>query len=151
MASPISGAMEIRRRLGQAIIPGVASMESVTTMDLSWEAAIRSIAVAVGQSVKAGDTLAVLDPTFSEADVQQLAARLGTWRPDVVHAHDWLVAWAGDTLKALWDVPLVATVHATERGRHGALHVAGRRLDRRCIGDDTRRKPNSDPQPIFGP
>jgi glycogen(starch) synthase len=49
----------------------------------------------------------------------QLAARLGGWRPEVVHAHDWLVAWAGDTLKTLFDVPLVATVHATERGRHG--------------------------------
>jgi len=51
-----------------------------------------------------------------------LAARLGEWRPDVVHAHDWLVAWAGDTLKTLWDRPLVATIHATERGRHGG-HV----------------------------
>lgn len=49
----------------------------------------------------------------------QLSAQLGTWRPDVVHAHDWLVAWAGDTLKTLWGVPLVATIHATERGRHG--------------------------------
>jgi glycogen synthase len=46
-------------------------------------------------------------------------ARLGSWRPDVIHAHDWLVAWAGDTLKTLWGVPLVATIHATERGRHG--------------------------------
>ncbi len=51
-----------------------------------------------------------------------LAARLGDWRPEVVHAHDWLVAWAGDTLKTLWSVPLVATIHATERGRHGG-HV----------------------------
>jgi glycogen(starch) synthase len=49
----------------------------------------------------------------------QLSAQLGSWRPDVVHAHDWLVAWAGDTLKTLWGVPLVATIHATERGRHG--------------------------------
>lgn len=49
----------------------------------------------------------------------QLAARLDEWRPDVVHAHDWLVAWAGDTLRTLWNVPLVATIHATERGRHG--------------------------------
>jgi glycogen(starch) synthase len=48
-----------------------------------------------------------------------LSARLGDWRPDVVHAHDWLVAWAGDTLKTLFGVPLVATIHATERGRHG--------------------------------
>jgi glycogen(starch) synthase len=49
----------------------------------------------------------------------RLAARLGEWRPDVVHAHDWLVAWAGDTISGLFGVPLVATVHATERGRHG--------------------------------
>ena len=49
----------------------------------------------------------------------QLAALLGDWRPDVVHAHDWLVAWAADTLRALFGVPLVATIHATERGRHG--------------------------------
>jgi glycogen synthase len=49
----------------------------------------------------------------------QLSGRLGSWRPDVVHAHDWLVAWTGDTLKVLFGVPLVATIHATERGRHG--------------------------------
>lgn len=49
-------------------------------------------------------------------------ARLGAWRPDVVHTHDWLVAWAGDVLAHLYDAPLVATVHATERGRHGG-HV----------------------------
>jgi glycogen synthase len=47
---------------------------------------------------------------------------LGAWTPDVVHAHDWLVAWAGDVLAHLHRVPLVATVHATERGRHGG-HV----------------------------
>ncbi len=51
-----------------------------------------------------------------------LVSRLGDWRPDVVHAHDWLVAWAGDTLKAVFGQPLVATIHATERGRHGG-HV----------------------------
>ncbi len=49
----------------------------------------------------------------------QLTAQLGDWRPEVIHAHDWLVAWAGDTLKTLLDVPMVATIHATERGRHG--------------------------------
>ena len=49
----------------------------------------------------------------------QLAARLPQrYRPDVVHAHDWLVAWAADTLAAQWKRPLVATIHATERGRH---------------------------------
>ena len=55
----------------------------------------------------------------------QLRARLGAWAPDVVHAHDWLVAWAGDTLRVLWSVPLVATVHATERGRQGGNIPAG--------------------------
>ncbi len=61
---------------------------------------------------------------MASADHQlvQLAARLGRWRPEVVHAHDWLVAWAGDTLHTLFDAPLIATIHATERGRHGG-HV----------------------------
>ncbi|MCU1502317.1 MAG: putative alpha,4-glucosyltransferase, partial [Ilumatobacteraceae bacterium] len=57
--------------------------------------------------------------------ITQLAARLGTWRPQVIHAHDWLVAWSADTLKTLWDVPLVATIHATERGRHGGIVPSG--------------------------
>jgi glycogen(starch) synthase len=44
--------------------------------------------------------------------------RAGLERPDVVHAHDWLVAHAATALKEHWRVPLVATVHATEAGRH---------------------------------
>ncbi len=36
---------------------------------------------------------------------------------DVIHAHDWLVAFAADSLKRLHKAPLVATIHATERGR----------------------------------
>jgi glycogen(starch) synthase len=39
-------------------------------------------------------------------------------RPDVVHAHDWLVAQSGVTLAAATRSPLVATMHATEAGRH---------------------------------
>ncbi len=54
--------------------------------------------------------------------VTKLVHRLAGWRPDVVHAHDWLMAWSGDVLSTLLDVPLVATMHATERGRHGG-HV----------------------------
>ncbi len=49
----------------------------------------------------------------------QLAARLVPWRPEIIHAHDWQVAWAGDTLAALYDARLVATFHGTERGHHG--------------------------------
>ncbi|OLT13713.1 glycogen synthase [Pseudonocardia sp. CNS-139] len=40
------------------------------------------------------------------------------WRPDVVHAHDWLVAQPAIALADVLGVPLVATVHATEAGRH---------------------------------
>jgi glycogen synthase len=48
-----------------------------------------------------------------------LATELGDWRPDVIHVHDWHGAWAGKVLRRLWDVPVVATVHAIELGRHG--------------------------------
>ncbi|HEX8867139.1 MAG TPA: glycosyltransferase family 4 protein [Lentzea sp.] len=43
---------------------------------------------------------------------------LGDWRPDVVHAHDWLVTHPAVALAESFGVPLVATVHATEAGRH---------------------------------
>ncbi|HEX3781797.1 MAG TPA: glycosyltransferase family 4 protein [Pseudonocardiaceae bacterium] len=43
---------------------------------------------------------------------------LGRWRPDVVHAHDWLVVHPAVSLAEQLDVPLVATMHATEAGRH---------------------------------
>jgi glycogen(starch) synthase len=69
-------------------------------------------------------------PRFSEHEVlawvrglnhafAKAALDLGhEWRPEVVHAHDWMVADAGATLRAGFGVPLVATVHATEAGRH---------------------------------
>jgi glycogen(starch) synthase len=45
--------------------------------------------------------------------------RLGHgWVPDVVHGHDWVVAHAGAAARELFGVPLVATMHATEAGRH---------------------------------
>lgn len=36
---------------------------------------------------------------------------------DVIHAHDWLVALSAIGLKQRHKIPLVATIHATERGR----------------------------------
>jgi glycogen(starch) synthase len=49
----------------------------------------------------------------------KLTTHLGDWVPDVVHANDWQVAWAADTLATLHEAPLVATFHGTEWGRHG--------------------------------
>ena len=41
---------------------------------------------------------------------------------DLVHAHDWLVAYAGRVLKHAYKLPLIATIHATEYGRNQGLH-----------------------------
>jgi glycosyltransferase involved in cell wall biosynthesis len=41
---------------------------------------------------------------------------------DLIHVHDWLTASAGAGLKHTWRIPLISTIHATERGRgQGAL------------------------------
>lgn len=41
---------------------------------------------------------------------------------DLIHAHDWLVAYAGKNLKHSWHIPLISTIHATEYGRNNGLH-----------------------------
>ncbi|MDE0197592.1 MAG: glycosyltransferase family 4 protein [Caldilineaceae bacterium] len=42
----------------------------------------------------------------------------GTNPYSLIHVHDWLTASAGIELKHAWRIPLVTTIHATERGRH---------------------------------
>lgn len=49
-----------------------------------------------------------------------LASRCGPF--DLIHAHDWQVAAAAVHHKHAFKVPLLATIHATERGRNGG-HV----------------------------
>ena len=50
---------------------------------------------------------------------------LEDWRPGgqptVFHAHDWLSLDAARTLKYEYKLPIVATLHATEWGRHGGI------------------------------
>ena len=46
----------------------------------------------------------------------------GTGRFDVIHAHDWLTAFAAKTLKHIYSIPLISTIHATESGRNYGLH-----------------------------
>ena len=41
---------------------------------------------------------------------------------DVIHAHDWLVAYAAKTLKDSFKTPIIATIHATEAGRNSGIH-----------------------------
>lgn len=41
---------------------------------------------------------------------------------DVIHAHDWLVSYSAKTLKHAFNIPVVATIHATESGRNSGIH-----------------------------
>ena len=41
---------------------------------------------------------------------------------DVIHAHDWLVAYSAKTLKQSYNIPLISTIHATEAGRNSGIH-----------------------------
>ena len=41
---------------------------------------------------------------------------------DLIHAHDWLVAFAARALKHIYTIPMLATIHATEYGRNSGIH-----------------------------
>jgi len=43
-------------------------------------------------------------------------------RFDIIHAHDWVVAYAARALKYSFSIPLLSTIHATEYGRNGGIH-----------------------------
>ncbi|MBW4594822.1 MAG: glycosyltransferase family 4 protein [Brasilonema angustatum HA4187-MV1] len=42
---------------------------------------------------------------------------------DIIHAHDWLVGDAAIALKHSFQIPLIATIHATEYGRYNGVHT----------------------------
>ena len=54
------------------------------------------------------------------AKANEIIAKEGAF--DVIHAHDWLVAYAAKTLKHSYDIPIVSTIHATEAGRNSGIH-----------------------------
>lgn len=49
-----------------------------------------------------------------------LTAKCGGF--DIIHAHDWIVAFAARVLKASCNIPLISTIHATEWGRNWGIH-----------------------------
>jgi len=53
------------------------------------------------------------------AKASEIMQKEGTF--DVIHAHDWLVGYAGKTLKQSFNIPLVSTIHATEAGRNNGI------------------------------
>ena len=54
------------------------------------------------------------------AKANEIMAEQGKF--DVIHAHDWLVAYAAKTLKNSYHIPIVSTIHATEAGRNSGIH-----------------------------
>jgi glycogen(starch) synthase len=57
-----------------------------------------------------------------EVQAEALLDELGSF--DLIHAHDWLVAFVAAALKRAHKIPLLTTIHATERGRaRGDLHT----------------------------
>lgn len=54
------------------------------------------------------------------AKANEIIAKEGNF--DVIHAHDWLVAYAAKTLKNSYNIPIVSTIHATESGRNSGIH-----------------------------
>ncbi len=49
--------------------------------------------------------------------LENYAYQIGA-RFDLIHVHDWLTGFAGIALQQAWGCPLIATIHATERGRN---------------------------------
>ncbi|MDN5325991.1 MAG: hypothetical protein PWP41_687 [Moorella sp. (in: firmicutes)] len=60
-----------------------------------------------------------LNARFME-EAMILMRRYGPFQ--IIHAHDWLVAFTGRALKHAHHLPLIATIHATEAGRNRGLH-----------------------------
>ncbi|WP_035107686.1 1,4-alpha-glucan branching protein domain-containing protein [Desulfovirgula thermocuniculi] len=77
----------------------------------------------------------VLQFNLEMADLgKEILTRLAPRRA-ILHAHDWLVAQAAWELKEALGMPLVATIHATEYGRHRGLHNELQRTIHRIEGE----------------
>jgi len=69
--------------------------------------------------------------TFTmNSNLQRYAAELlaSGEKPEIIHAHDWLVAEAAIGLKHMFRIPMVATIHSTEYGRRDGIHTAYQRM-----------------------
>jgi len=64
------------------------------------------------------ETLLAWSQAAEHALLRAALPMLRRWHPDVVHAHDWLVAQSAVTLAQSTGAALVATLHATEAGRN---------------------------------
>jgi glycogen(starch) synthase len=77
-----------------------------------WRAAADGLAIDFGS-----ESVLAWTQAFEHSLVRAGLRLVSRWRPDVIHAHDWLVAQTAHTLRQVTGSPVVVTVHATEHGR----------------------------------
>ena len=65
----------------------------------------------------------------------QVVKIFNKFKIDILHCHDWLSATSAVSTKHMYRVPLIATIHAMEIGRRGAI-----RQDRERLIDDIERR-----------
>lgn len=81
---------------------------------------VHRVAMAAPVEWRIYDDVLAGNPALAEVAGQVIAAH-GPF--DLVHVHDWLPSFAALELQTAFGLPLVATIHATERGRYrGGLH-----------------------------
>jgi glycogen(starch) synthase len=89
------------------------------------------------------ESLLAWTQAFEHALLRAALPVVRRWRPDVIHAHDWLVTQCATTLAQVTGRPIVATMHATEAGRHqgwlpAPLNRAVHSFERWLVGRATR-------------
>lgn len=66
---------------------------------------------------------------------------------DIIHAHDWLVAYSARVLRRSFHIPLITTIHATEYGRNNGIFTDMQRtinnVERWLINESDRIVVNS--------
>ncbi|MDQ1740275.1 MAG: glycogen synthase [Pseudonocardiales bacterium] len=77
-----------------------------------WRAAADEVAIDFGS-----ESVLAWAQAFEHSLIRAGLRLVSGWRPDVIHAHDWLAAQTAHTLHQVTGSPVVATVHATEHGR----------------------------------
>ncbi|HEV2887693.1 MAG TPA: glycosyltransferase family 4 protein, partial [Jatrophihabitans sp.] len=77
-----------------------------------WRAAADELAIDFGS-----ESVLAWTQAFEHSLIRAGLRLVTGWRPDVIHAHDWLVAQTARTLREVTGSPVVVTVHATEHGR----------------------------------
>lgn len=77
-----------------------------------WRAAADELAIDFGS-----ESVLAWTQAFEHSLTRTGLLLVADWRPDVIHAHDWLVAQTAHTLRQVTGSPVVVTVHATEHGR----------------------------------